>query len=512
MIEGLRIEHFKGRSGSFRFGAHTLLTGPNESGKTSVAEAIVFGYWGTTLTGSPQTDALVTKGSKGCVVEIATDAGTVITRRKTRAGQEITVNGNPCKQQDLDALLAEKGVTFDVFMGSFWPGYLMGLEERRRRSLLLSLLPRIDRVKALDDLTRKPGLATTYSLDLSDLDRAAKTVSQRLTGTDRQIAQLDGQIEGINRAAKARDTAAAPTFSVETLRRTLDEAESKCCELERVADLWEKRERLAAAAREAQDWNATVRERYPVVRAELDSVRRGTCPTCGGKIIGKGAKVDQAVIDRKVRSLEHELDGLVEREPLAIPEQPAQRWPTPDEIAEARGAVNRARQALAEAEAREQAAAAVQGDLDEMVRVRDGLLEQLRDLEMIVEALTPNGIAQREIEAGMEALKAASAGLEIVTTETLKSGAVKDCFRLAVDGIDYWMLSTGARKKCDLRVCRMIQRLSNNAVPVIFVDDADLLDCDVSELPDGLQVFVCRVAAEGELMVTAAEGPQEAAA
>lgn len=485
MFRKLEIENFQGKSGSWDFGPRVLLTGPNESGKTGIGAAIIYGLFGSTLTGGVQSDNLVSKGTKGMRVKVETSALT-IERKKTRAGTEIAVNGNSMAAADLERSMLDSGVTFDLFMSVFWPGWLMQQEERRRRELIMSLLPRIDREAALDEITGKPGLATTYGVDLSDLGRAATQTSARIRTLTRTIDQRDGEIMGINRAAKTA-TESAPVVTVEQAGLALQAADRTWKEMDALSREWDRWDRECEAAKDGLQRHTSERER---ILKDLSDLGDPACPTCGQKLPAKGPTMDK--IRARIKDLQKKLETLDRQFPRETPPEPNEGRPAPEDIERTGRAVSEAGKILARARAAEDAKKWNEDSITKLVSLRDRDEAERADLERIAEALKISGISQRELEAGLGAIKEAAPDLQIITSENLKNGSIRECFCVAWNGIEYEHLSTGARKKVDLMLSRAVDKLSGGKVPAYFVDDADLMDCDFDFPPDR-QVFICRV-------------------
>ena len=69
----IELRDFKGVTGSFTLARHTILIGPNGSGKTAILDALSFAVMGHTAIGKRQDDTMQIAGPTGCSVRVRLD-------------------------------------------------------------------------------------------------------------------------------------------------------------------------------------------------------------------------------------------------------------------------------------------------------------------------------------------------------------------------------------------------------------------------------------------------------
>lgn len=156
MIKQLALVNFRGHNRTLEFGSKlNMLLGPNESGKSTVKEALAFVWCGTDSAGTKNPDHLISDGTEYCEVAAQTEHVT-ITRRKRRDATstiKITRHGMPPVSVTQTELNAQLKLSFDTFMSCWNVGHFMGLDSAKqipilgelaavdRRALLESILP-----------------------------------------------------------------------------------------------------------------------------------------------------------------------------------------------------------------------------------------------------------------------------------------------------------------------------------------------------------------------------------
>src|SRR5258708_1302189 len=84
MIQKIILMNFRGHNRTLEFGPNiNTLCGPNESGKSTIKEAIAFVFQGTDSAGLKSPDHLITKGEDAMEAMVVTKHAK-ITRRKLR--------------------------------------------------------------------------------------------------------------------------------------------------------------------------------------------------------------------------------------------------------------------------------------------------------------------------------------------------------------------------------------------------------------------------------------------
>lgn len=225
MLKKLTLEAVRGKSGEFVLGKLTRLLGRNETGKSTVKEAICFLFAGTDSSGMRSPTHLISNDQDGLKIEGETDKAT-ISRTLTRKGSQslsIVRNGvrTPCSQEQLSRAL---GASPDLFLSTFLPGYFMSMTEEKRQAVLNEVLPAIDRLALLSQILGSAPIEDDLIL-LGDLarrpDRIAEGVSRSRRAALQQLNQLQGEVKALKQAAEAMGLT-APVLD-ETLTQQLED-------------------------------------------------------------------------------------------------------------------------------------------------------------------------------------------------------------------------------------------------------------------------------------------------
>jgi AAA domain len=150
MIMQIILNNFRGHNRVLNFGPNlNVLAGPNESGKSTVKEAIAFAWFGTDSFGASP-DHLISNVASDMTVTLTTPVATVV--RKKARGKTSTIKagpvglpGNTMNQTELNAMLA---MTAESFMSCWNVGYFMNDLNAQKQLAVLGELAAVDR-KAL---------------------------------------------------------------------------------------------------------------------------------------------------------------------------------------------------------------------------------------------------------------------------------------------------------------------------------------------------------------------------
>lgn len=187
MLKTLSIKHFRGHNGTFHFGPGlNLIRGPNEGGKTTIAEAIKFLFTGSDILDSPSTEHLITTGHDACEVTLIT-AKSAVTRKKKRNGTsqiKVAIGDTPAveiKQQDIDERLI--GMSPQLFTACWLSGYFMNSLDEEGRMQLLGSVSNVNRADILLSLL-PPDSQIPYKVKCED-----PAVDLRVITEDRRSLQ-----------------------------------------------------------------------------------------------------------------------------------------------------------------------------------------------------------------------------------------------------------------------------------------------------------------------------------
>lgn len=326
MIKQLNLVNFRGHTRELMFcPGHNLLSGPNESGKSTVKEGIAFAWYGTDSSGSKSPDHLITEGQEVMEVALVTEHVTLV--RRKRRGQTSTIkltrHGYPpvtMTQTDLQNLLK---ISLDAFMCCWNVGYFMSLTPQSqvavlgelarldRRALLLSMLPEGTQVPAKVKLVNPKIDADALASERRQVQNVRASDEGALKQVQAQLAELKAA-EPVDRESYevALNKINAELESHDFYRKALvqynKERSSWDLDVARVPDLKKELATLAPAydmktdprLQEVSDLYTQVKEmraEVEVLRAKLKPMHPppskpkglesgGTCTHCGQEI------------------------------------------------------------------------------------------------------------------------------------------------------------------------------------------------------------------------------------
>ena len=437
----LQTKDFKGlKNGLFTFKDNNLLTGRNGSGKSSIAEAIIFGLYGRTRAGNTSTSDLIHENAESTKVALQFDTGTTILREESRLyGTKIELNGKLSDQTTLEASLPD----YKTFLSIFLIGYFSSLDESDQRSLFLSYSKGLNLEKLFKEYTRKPELLERFKIDFNNLDKEYKQFRKIVAQLKDTIIISESRIQYAGEQIK----------SLKKPKAKVDVAKLQA-KLDKTIKIREYQEIL--------EHNSSIAE-------QSGKVAKGVCPECGSKL-------SESVIADRIKNLE--------KQKKELPEKPTGK---PGNEEELRQKLNEADTINALYDNYEEQILGLEKQKsdseDQLRKSKQGLV----DIEIIVEAISPKGIradAAREQIAPIQKLINEFTGKELpVKIETLhqqKNGNMKEVFRLYGNEIPYKFLSTGEKKRVDIAISQTINKLSDENIDTFFLDDAELISGEVN--------------------------------
>lgn len=162
---------------TFSFGDITCASGHNGTGKTTLAHAIAFAFYGVNYYGEQKTDRLMNSQSKICEVRIrfADQNGElhILMRRRTGSKTELFFDSYTVRQEDINRFICDR----DTFLCAFNPFYLIGLSADKGRDILLRNLKSVNSAQVLAAMSegfKKPleGIELTEPSDMLKSYRA----------------------------------------------------------------------------------------------------------------------------------------------------------------------------------------------------------------------------------------------------------------------------------------------------------------------------------------------------
>ena len=208
MIKDLVLTNFRGHSGTYQFGpGKNFIKGKNESGKSSIKEAISFAWMGMDSDGSRSPDHMITMGLASdqdyMQVNLATSS-MLLKRRKFRGRTsevKVSFKGLPEIQVSQTDLMKRLKVSQEVFMSSWSVGYFMKLRQDQKLKVL-GEVAKIDRRKLLRSLLPKDAvIPAQVKLINPRIDVDVVAGLRRLE--QNSVASYTAQLKGLTEALKS---------------------------------------------------------------------------------------------------------------------------------------------------------------------------------------------------------------------------------------------------------------------------------------------------------------------
>ncbi len=437
----LQTKDFKGlKDGVYTFSDDNIISGRNGVGKSSLAEAIVFGLYGRTISGNNSTSDLIHGNAESTIVAIEFDTGTTVVREESRFyGTTLKLNQEPIKQESLEANLPDH----KAFLSIFIPGYFTNQSEGDQRKMLLGFAPAINYLAEFIDFTGKKELTEKYPIDFTDLDKAYKRFSatekdlENLILTHRsKIEWATDQIKGLKKPKELID---------------VDKVEAQI-----------KAHRAYLANEDAKKFNDGI-------YGQIAKIESGECITCKQRLSVdsiteqvKELKAKLVKVDQKVKKPTGDLNELLEKQQDAR-------------------LVNELYKNY------EETVLDLEKQKDDSATIVAKSEEELVDIRIIAKALSPKGMraqaARRQIAPISDKLNEFSGEtlpVKIETLETLKNGNIREVFKLTVNDVPFNFLSTGEKKRVSLAISQTINDFVGSTVSMYFIDDAELISGDVT--------------------------------
>lgn len=511
-IKQITMANFKNyEQQTYTFHNQTVVMGKNGTGKTTIAEAMVWCLFGTDITGvSKQDQKLLRLGKKDMSVTIdcVTDAGEVMSISRIKGKlNALLVNGHKDDRGIVPTLFGE----VRDFLSMFYPGYFSQLEPKDARTVIGKCIHDVDRSAVLVSLTAKEREAISSFPMLGGLDSVALLL-------DKYRKELRTQQDEIKNLEGQRSMAASLLASVPPQKPN-----------KRINDVRRKqyvqdKEALASTTGESKQrptMIAQLEARKKSLRASYEALKSGlqtmedTCPTCGQPL--QPAKVQEirikveshnAAITKHMKSLIEEgnqVKAEVDRW-LAVPEAQDVEPLIQARIAQFDVDERLDVQEAATYTAQTQMITSATQKMKSVEHDLSVIASDIARVEGIIHALGSYRLAYVRMQH--EKLNAHFRHVQIHLVDVNKeTGEIKDAFRIEWKGRPYRLLSTSESIRCDIEIGQALAAARGETMPT-FVDNAESVQRLFDEIFTGqviaAYVAECALAVE---MFTSIESP-----
>ena len=189
---------------SFALGDVNCVTGHNGTGKTTLAHAVAFAFYGVTYFGEQKADRLINSESAGCEVKVDfTDQNGVLhslIRRRFGSKTELIFDSFSVRQEEINRFICDK----DTFLCILNPFYLTSFGEVKGRELLFRNLKTVSSEQILSAMSegfKKPleGLNITEPAEmLTDYRAGIRRCDEQLRILETKRATLRETVQANN--------------------------------------------------------------------------------------------------------------------------------------------------------------------------------------------------------------------------------------------------------------------------------------------------------------------------
>ncbi|MCL1866747.1 MAG: AAA family ATPase, partial [Oscillospiraceae bacterium] len=183
----------------------TLISGDNGKGKSSIAHAISYAFYGVDAFGVQDIDRIMNNQSNTVSVclEFTNEIGETHTFSRTRKGDktDLCFDGHKIRQTDVDSMLGDK----DTFLSLFNPSYFAEVMGNRAREFLELKLPIVKPDAVLAALS-KNDRQTLDGVDLAVPELAIKQNRENVREWSEQSTYINGQISELKKSEREKGT------------------------------------------------------------------------------------------------------------------------------------------------------------------------------------------------------------------------------------------------------------------------------------------------------------------
>ena len=552
-ITRIKMEGFKSftQAKEFRFGNVSYISGANGQGKTTIADAIAYAFYGVPFWGERSTERLMSKGSKQMSVEVdfVDGNGEVYTliRRRSGTTTSITLNGNSMTQTNLANIFTDK----DIFLSIINPLYFIEKIASDGREFLQKLLPPVSQADILatlseqtrDLLEKESLLEPEYYIKNKRAE--LKEADEQITYLSGQLALLEEQLESnsvtknkLEASVKAKKERIAGVMKkqfagidIEAVKAEY-EAAKKSSSADEILALEKKRLEIQnrvyvskftkEVANVEAEYKSAVSE-YKNLFEKAKNIRPGVaCPTCTHALTDaefSSVKTDitkeLSALKTKGMNLKSQLDDLMQLNAQAkeqffkyreddlkkveveIKTVKSKNTADIDRLRDilkfgnfSESQVNTLEAMKAELFADESDLQAIRSD-DELRKSIESVKLQIKDNEGKKQFLNYLITAANEYSVKRAEVMLTPLKMNkaaIKLFEVAKTtGELKNTFKFTYDGKDYRWLSTSERIKAGLEVANLLKRLTGLVYPT-FIDNAESINTNFSK-PDGQMIY-----------------------
>ena len=306
---------------TYNFSDYTFISGDNETGKTTIQEAIVWGLVGCNLNGNDKANSLLqNKKSKNMYVEVKFIDNNGIhhtVERSTGSKTTIALDGKIVKQEEIYTYTADK----DTFLSVFVPGYFESRDATKARKFLMDTMHPIDKDEIVPRMPKdyQDKLIQRGTLDLAGF---IKETRKGIKENDAELINQRGKLAVIEENLK-QIVPELKTFDDTEIKELEDKKQKLLSSRPKFADVSDLKSQLQKLDYEKPELKDTTVLRTKLATLESDYKREkanlkqidikagDVCVSCGQTIADEFVKTVAVSIDEHNHKVTIKMDKAI---------------------------------------------------------------------------------------------------------------------------------------------------------------------------------------------------------
>lgn len=478
----IEVENFRCfTSNTFDFADETIVRAFNGSGKSSIAEAVVWCLYGTNIMGKTKSDTLLLREG--------TNNMRVVTEWETTSGEHIAVervkpekgavkqfvNGNKVQPGQVETLFF---TSVKEFLSVFMPGYFSTLEPKEAKAIIArnSNVTPENVIKGLITKHRDALKDDKFGMGYDSIEVLRQKVSSDIREHEDDLLRYEGEISTYDTILKTPLPEEPQSVVTEEHKANAEAFRTRIKELNDLV------QNLPSNRADTQEKLKTKLATFSTKSAQK-KVMKDTCPTCKQKLQGQALEDARTEVETYNASVDEELlqikaEGTELRQKLEEL-QAINSKVTSEEITKLSSYVQRVDAALEkERDARSHYNALVQQRNNaepELERLRDLLKVHqvnLDGLKVKLDAI--KAFRSQYVRLQQEKMDGLFNLVKIQLMRANEDGEIRDAFSITWKDKPYQLLSKSEKARCDIEIGHAISQWRPNPEPFpVFVDDAE---------------------------------------
>lgn len=500
-FKSLKLQNFKSHQDlTVNFGEHTVITGDNDKGKSSIGEAITWLLYGTDMYGVKMTGKLDPEPttyeadltSVSLLMEV--DGKDLLFEREVKNGKtKYSFNGVPGTKATEFSEIVTSLFNKDLFLSLFNPKYFFTLHWEKQRGMILQYVPAPANKEVLKELPEAQAKKLAELVKKHSLDDLEKIHRANKTKLDKQYIAAQSRTKTLKEQFEDN----APKVPLESLHAELSVLTKQRKEIEKVTDAaGETNGRINVLQNQIKklvDERDQMKERFYHLKEEKIEEH---CRTCKQPLQDEAVQAVEADKQRRIDEFKKQYNSVVaKRKELEAELATLEYVDVSEQLEKARqlqykiNSIEREIQKHSEFEV-------MQKHVKEAAETEKKTLESLNESIFIIDSI--KDFKSKEAELQCKKVQDLFDTLSIRLFKEQKNGEFKADFGIQDDrGINYEALSNSGKTRAGLELREILSQQSEIILPC-FVDDKESIT--KFKEPTG-QLIMARVVAGQNLKI-----------